>query len=156
MINQEHYYGDTIRRLFIFAAAFMLVSLPILQASVPFPLYISIIAILVIIACAGFIAPPQKFVIIMDMVVSVIAVIVFEYYAVRSYLSGNSSFFGANEILAITFFIAIYYATKTVRGAFLKAGDDADDFSLEMLKSRYAKGEIDTKEFEEKKKELQK
>lgn len=117
-----HYYGDIVRRLFIVAALVMLASLPFLQSFVPLPTFFAILAILIIVLAAGFLAPTQKWMMLTDMIISGAAVLVFEDYAVQAYLRNGTAFFVANQALAIIFFIAFYFAVKTVRGAFFKDG----------------------------------
>jgi len=153
----NHYYGDIVRKLFIGGGILMIVLLPFFYDLIPYATIVSVIAILVIGFFAGAVAPMQKWSIITNMAVSAIAFLIFEYQAVNAYVGQHIAFSLANQVLAATFFAAFYYGVKSTRGSFVKdkrAG--SEDFALEMLKSRYAKGEITTKEYEEKKRELEK
>ena len=117
MHTMTHYYGDVVRKLFIAAGVLMLLSLPFFQLLIPVPAFFSILAVLVLVLCAGLIAPSEKWTMILDMVMAGASLIVFEYYAVVSYRASSISFFIGNEVLAVIFLIAFYYAVKTVRGA---------------------------------------
>ncbi len=113
-----HYYGDTIRKLFIAAAVLMLISLPFFQNLIPFPVFASLLGVLVIVLGAGFIAPKNRWLVVINLIISATAMLTFEYYAISAYLESHIGFFVANQILAIIFLAASYYGAKTVRGIF--------------------------------------
>jgi hypothetical protein len=113
-----HYYGDIVRKLFIAGALVMLASLPLVQLFVPLPVFLAILVILVVVLAAGFLAPTQKWTMIVDMCIAGASMLAFEDYAVQSYFDGRALFFVVNQALAIIFFVAFYYAVKTVRGTF--------------------------------------
>ena len=75
----SHYYGDTIRICFIVGGIIMLLTLPFFKYLVDAPIFVSIIAMLVIGVTAGLTNPRQLWVIMFDAVVSAVAFIVFEY-----------------------------------------------------------------------------
>ena len=119
MLNTNHYYGDIVRKLFLAGAALMLVALPFFQSLIPFSLSVSIFAALVIVLCAGLIAPTQKWITALNMLVAAGAIGIFEYYAATAYIATHIAFFTVTQILAIIFLAAFYYSVKTVRGTFL-------------------------------------
>src|SRR3989344_614495 len=130
-----HYYGDIVRKLFLVGGATMLVILPFLRFFIPFPIFVSILAILVVGFFAGVIVPTQRWAIIMNACVGAFAFVAFEYYAVDAYGKGNEVFFLANQFLAIDFFVAFYFAIKTVRGSFVHHKKETpDDFAIDILK----------------------
>ncbi len=115
-----HYYGDIVRICFVTGALLMLVTLPFFVSRLQLPLFGSIVFIIVLILFAGATTPKQLWTVLLDWIISLTAVIIFEYYAVATYI-GNSLFdwfVWVNQLLAIIFFIALYFATKTLR-AFL-------------------------------------
>ncbi len=113
----RHYYGDIVRFLFLVAAIIMLVTLPFLNPKLPVPVISSISIILAIGIFAGFTNPLQKPTALLNTIVSTIALVIFEYFAVKTYMEssfGNLMFF-VNQILALIFLFALYYSTKTLR-----------------------------------------
>lgn len=112
-----HYYGDIVRALFIGAGLIMLVTLPFLGDLVPVPYFVSIILIVAIVVFAGLTNPKQKWINYVNSFISVIAFAVFEYYSIKAYsVAGGTLFLVVNQILAIIFFIALYYSIKSMRG----------------------------------------
>lgn len=66
---------------------------------------------------------------------------------------GNMMGFWGGGIMMVLFWVAvIYFIVWLVRNNKMNMSDNKK--ALEILKERYAKGEIDKKEFEEKKKDL--
>lgn len=120
-----HYYGDTIRGLFMFTGALMVVTLPFFSSLIHMPITISIIAMLALAVLGGFLNPIQKLIIIIDTLVAVLGFIAFEYYAVDTYLnvdptiSSHIYFFWLNQIFALLFFLAVYLCVKTFRAKIL-------------------------------------
>lgn len=118
----RHYYGDVVRFLFLLAAVIMLITLPFLNPSLPVPLVFSILVILLIGIVAGVTNPLQKGTAIITTGISSIALVVFEYYAVSTYLvsSFTNLLFIINQILALIFLFALYYSTKTLRAKLIE------------------------------------
>ena len=112
--NIVHYYGDTVRKLLIGAAIVMLVGLPIFNDRLPVSAPISIVAILILGLFAGLTNPRKIWVSVVNAIFSVIGIFIFEYYAVQTYDLADLLFW-ANQALAIIFFIALYYSTKSWR-----------------------------------------
>ena len=115
-----HYYGDTVRRLFLIAGIIIIVTLPFFSVLVPFPVVISSFGVLLIGFVAGMTSPRQNWVTILNVLVSIAGLILFEYYAVAAYYMPQTQqtamFFWTNELLAVIFFFALYYSGKTLRG----------------------------------------
>lgn len=120
-----HYHGYRIRVLFVITGIIMAATLPIFSSLINLPVTISLIAIVSLAILGGFLNPIQKWIIFIDTIVSVIAFITFEYYAVNTYLhfSPNVSlhiyFYWVNQIMALIFFLAVYLSIKTLRGKIL-------------------------------------
>ncbi|MBI2055123.1 MAG: hypothetical protein HYT39_03440 [Candidatus Sungbacteria bacterium] len=122
-----HYYGDAVRRLFLLGGIIMILTLPFFSNLIPVSGWVSLFAIIVVGVVSGLTNPMHIWVAVFNLVISVIAFAVFEYYAVLQYLAdGNAKetwFFLTNQALALIFFVAIYYATKTLRGDLLRKKD---------------------------------
>ncbi len=118
-----HYYGDTLRMLMITSGVIMLGSLPFFSDLIDEPIFISILAILTLSFLAGFVTPRQRFVILIDTLISAAAFLIFEYKSIHAYkqFGAINAFFAVNQILALTFFLATYFGTKTVRWFFTNA-----------------------------------
>ena len=120
-----HYYGDVVRKLFIAASIIMIVTLPFLTNRLPVPAFVSIIIIVLLSLAAGFLAPRNKLFISLNLLISIGAVLVFEYYAVDAYrtYSLTDMLFAVNQVLAMIFLFASYYASKTTRSLFNKTNN---------------------------------
>ncbi len=122
--TKSHYHGDVIRNIFIVSGFVMLFTLPVFKDLVSVPFYVSSLIIIFLGLFAGLTNPFKKWVIGLNVLVSAVGVIVFEYYAVNQYFLINEDervkwFFIVNMGLAIAFFIAFYYGTRTFKAMFL-------------------------------------
>lgn len=121
-----HYYGTTIRAIFIVVGLVMLLSLPFFVDLTPFPLPVSIIIVVTLAIFGGLLNPSQRWVIIANTIIPAIGFVVFEYQAAYTniHLSALDQrvvfFFWVNQVIALLFFIATYLAVKTARGRFVK------------------------------------
>lgn len=119
--NPTHYYGDVVRIMFLGAAFLMIVGLPYFaqQGLIPVPINMAIVVIVTLGFLAGLINPRQTYTIIVDFAVSLLGVLIFEYLAITNYVDQESAFFLSNQCLAVLFFVALYYSTKTLRGHYV-------------------------------------
>jgi putative membrane protein len=80
------------------------------------------------------------------------------YYGYNGYGPFGQNFTFLGPILMIIFWaiviILIVYLVRGGTGAIHKHGGQGGETALDILEKRYARGEIDKKEFEEKKKDL--
>ncbi len=118
----RHYYGDTVRLLFMVAAAVMALMLPFLNQCLSVPVPLSLLSIVIIGVMAGLINPRHSSLALVNWGISIIALIVFEYHAVIAYrdYGWDSLIFATNQFLAVLFLIALYFSSKTLRGFWLK------------------------------------
>ncbi len=118
-----HYYGDTIRGIFFIGGLIMILSYPFFSSFVKIPIIMSIVGCISLAVLGGLMNPKQKWIMLLNTIVSVGAFILFEYSAIYAYMNLSSTetthvaFFWVNQILALFFFFASYLATKTLRGA---------------------------------------
>ncbi|OGE17404.1 hypothetical protein A3F00_00955 [Candidatus Daviesbacteria bacterium RIFCSPHIGHO2_12_FULL_37_11] len=112
-----HYYGDIIRILFFIAGIIMLFSLPFFYNLLTVPVSFSTLVILGMVFLAGIISPRHFSVALAESIISIIFFLLFENTAMNYFmLGGYTAYAILNQILAIIFFIAVYYSIKTVRG----------------------------------------
>ena len=117
----RHYYGDVTRRLFIAGGIIVLVGMPFFADYLKQMVALSALGVIAIALIAGFANPRSRNVQILLLLVSSAAVLFFESYAAYLYstvpLEGRGLLFvAATQILAIIFFLALYFSAKTVRG----------------------------------------
>lgn len=142
-----HYYGNTVRKIYIAAALLMLGTYPFLAISIPTPYLFSIVAIVGLPILAGLLNPLKERVLIAAMVISAIAVIVFEYYAAYSFPK-EKLFAIINQTLAIFFLLALYLITKTFRAEFL--GHKIEEEKFHQIESKAEVVSLAIKEIEDK------
>ena len=124
MEQKYHYYGDSVRQLFLVAGAVMIISLPIFNDLIALPLFLSILSILVVCLVAGFTNPIKTWASVLDLLVAAAGFMVFEYQAVVGFgeavLVKEWWWFGTNQAIALCFFLALYLSSKTVRAKIIK------------------------------------
>jgi len=98
----------------------MILTYPFFSEKIFFSTTLSILVIVSIGAIAGFLSPRQKWASFLTFIISIGALSVFEYHAAMSISGENKNlfnlFFWTNQILAVIFFISLYYSAKTIRG----------------------------------------
>ena len=110
-----HYYGDSVRVIFLISGLVMLCSFPFFSSLIGVPAVISILSIIGLVFLGGLISPKSRFIFVLS------SIVLFEYYAYFAYstLPATSAlhiaFFWVNQILAILFFFATYLSVKTLR-----------------------------------------
>ena len=121
----HHYYGDTVRAMFFVGGLIMIISYPFFSALINVPITFTIIACIALAVFAGLMNPKQKWIMALNMIISIGAFVFFEYYAIYAYLNLSPAkelhvvFFWVNQTLSLLFFFSSYLATKTFRGAFI-------------------------------------
>jgi len=113
-----HYYGDIVRRLFIVGGMVMVVTYPFFKDRIIAPAIFSVLAIVIVGLAAGLTNPRQQWVMVLDVCISVLGLVFFEYYAITQTATFEELFFWMNQLLAAIFFAAFYYSVKTLRGSF--------------------------------------
>jgi len=121
----SHYYGDSVRTLFVLGGLIMVVAYPFFSSFISLPIPLSIIGAIALAVFAGLMNPKQKWIMVFNTIISIAAFMVFEYYAIYAYLhlspteGVHVAFFWVNQVLSLIFFFASYLSTKTLRGSFL-------------------------------------
>ncbi len=116
-----HYHGDKVRVIYLIMAILMLIGTPIFK----YKLLIAqsfggIIAIVGIAIFAGLTNPKSRWVIVIDLLISISAAFIFGYQVIMSYHNTFFDlFFLANALLAVLALFAVYFSSKTLRGNLL-------------------------------------
>ena len=116
--NFKHYYGNLVRLIFIVGAVWMLIGLPTMTRVLNIPIGISIVGVIILVIAAGFTNPAQESSLRMNSIIAVIYTIIFAYLAWYMYNHAvPGGFLFANQVAAIAFLAASYFAIKSWRGA---------------------------------------
>ena len=117
-LRAKHYYGDTVRSLFVLGAIIMAVMLPVFNDQIPLPTIVSIAVIVFIGLMAGLTDPTRHWVAWVNVLICIGVVIVLEYTAIQAFahIGQQFWFFWVNQILVVDFFVALYFGMKTLRG----------------------------------------
>lgn len=113
--NIPHYYGDSVRQIFVVVGAAMLLLAPFLINRAPALLPFEIGGAIALVCLAALTNPRKVWVLMADSLAAGIGVIVFESLAIAAYASGNWLAFIALEVVTIAFLYALYFSLKTVR-----------------------------------------
>lgn len=102
-------------------ALIMIIALPFVNDLLPVPFFVSLFGVLGFALVAGITNPRQRWVGMLDLLFSAGAFLTFEYFALDAYLRFHFErpLFLINQLLAIVFFVALYFASKTARGFFV-------------------------------------
>jgi hypothetical protein len=110
-----HYYGNTVRRLFILAVVILVLGLPVFNTILPVSPILLVTGIVILILFASFTNPKLRWVNVADVFLSASGVIIFEYLAIINYVFDDVWTFAIRQALAIIFCLALYYSGKTMR-----------------------------------------
>lgn len=116
--RHPHYYGDLIRKQLFFAAFVIMLAALLDKELRNFYLFVGLFGVVGITVLAGLTSPQKKGVVIIDVLVSTVMFLIFEYYAIVEYaryesFSDNVFFF--RQLIAVVYLVSLYYSTKTMR-----------------------------------------
>lgn len=118
--KMPHYYGDIVRIIFVIAGLIMLIFLPVFKELIVVPVGLAILVIISIDLFAGLTNPLQKWISLINLLISLSSFVTFELIAVEYFPTSEKLYAIINQILAFLFFISLYYSTKTFRGFIVK------------------------------------
>lgn len=117
----SHYYGDYLRRLFLVGAVASIVTLPFYPDLIPSLSVLSvIITALVTVIFAGVTSPVSRNVVLVEILISSLFFIVFQYHTVLDYGISYPILSFIRQILSLIFLVSLYYGVKTYRGMLMK------------------------------------
>lgn len=117
----SHYYGDYVRVLFVVAAVLILGS-QFIKAPFLTPVAALIFSVVLVLA-AGLTSPVLASIQWINVVISGLALFFFGSIALTRYQETHSIYSGSNLviiILTIIFMVALYLATRTLRGTLMR------------------------------------
>ncbi|MCW9054721.1 MAG: hypothetical protein OQJ98_01950 [Candidatus Pacebacteria bacterium] len=110
-----HYHGDVVRILFLVGGVIILATLPFYKNLLP--VGTSFLTVFVVLLALGgaIVNPFQRWTVFVDLVISAVAVVLFEYAAVIRYGYDEGLLSLIRQLLAIVFLFALYYSGRTLR-----------------------------------------
>jgi hypothetical protein len=117
-----HYHGDGVRALFV-ASAVLLIVAKSTGAELPLSTFGTVVAAVVLVVAAGITNPAQRGIHWFNAALAIIGTILFGRAAVNHYSVGASvgdTSFLFVEALALLSLVALYFTTRTIRGAHMK------------------------------------
>ena len=115
-MKPQHYYGSIVRKLFVLAAVLTFLIYPFFSPFLPQQPALMIFAVAVLAIMAGLTSQRDRLVIVIDIIISILAIIFFENHAIVYVKLLPRGIFVADQILTFIFFFALYYSVKTLRG----------------------------------------
>ncbi len=116
--QHPHYYGTLVRKQLFFAAFVILLAALIDSELRNFYLVVGLFGVVGLTILAGLTSPQKRGVMFTDMFVSAIMFLIFEYFAINSFVQtenfSNPVFF-FRQLIAVIYLIVLYYSTKTLR-----------------------------------------
>jgi hypothetical protein len=113
-----HYYGDTVRVLFLVGGIVQMVTTAFYRSIISVPIPISMLGVMVLILAAGFTTHKNRSVILFDLVVSLFSTFYFEYIVLYGSYTGKDTLFWIYQALALNFLFALYFSVKTFRNSY--------------------------------------
>lgn len=114
-----HYYGDTIRVLFLIGGIVLMVTTALFRKTINVPVSVMMLGVIVLVVSAGFTTHKQRLVIILDLMVSLFSTIFFENIVLYGPYSNSEMLYWIYQALALNFLVALYFSVKTFRSQFL-------------------------------------
>lgn len=117
-----HYHGDEVKGLLVFIA-FVIIVAQSTGADLPLSTWGAVGSAVVLVVVAGITNPKQVWIHWMSEAIAFVGTLVFGNAAVTHYRVGGSlldSSFAYTEALALLFLLTLYFATRTIRGIYLR------------------------------------
>jgi len=115
----RHYYGDTVRTMFLAAAIVYAVSLPLFGEILPIGIMSGIGVVLGLTLFAGITNPHSKVFMVLNIIISGLAVFLIQNAAIMYFRTDTTMLFLLREASVILFLIAFYEGVKSLRSMLL-------------------------------------
>lgn len=110
-----HYYGDSVRSMFLIIAAGMLFLAPFFGSRLPFDVPFEVLGAIAIVCLGAMTSPRRPYVMMANATAAGIGVVYSEIIAIYAYSGGDSLTFVIRELFAVGFLFALYFSVKTLR-----------------------------------------
>ena len=120
--NTPHYYGDTVRMLFVSVAVLLIVAATT-GARLPLSAADAIAAAVILAVAAGITNPEQRWIHWANETIAILGTLVFASSAIGNWRAGagiTDSSYLFTEIIALLSLVSLYFTTKTIRGILLR------------------------------------
>ena len=118
--HKPHYHGDSVRGLFVMAAGLIFLA-ELLGGNLPFTTGAAVLFVITLVVAAGVTNPKQVWIHWINLLISVMGLMLFGVTALSRFRDdapfSESFIIGC---LAVVFLIALYLATRTVRGFMIR------------------------------------
>ncbi len=138
----SHYYGDTVRRIFLGTAVILFASAPFFPDSAVVLIPLLLVGAVTLITLSALTNPKNKLIMVANAIASLVGVVLFELLAIAAYRAEVGLAMVAFQALTIAFIFALYLSLKTVRAMELHQIGKRD-LPGEFLEEKYeeARGE---------------
>lgn len=120
--SSRHYYGDTVRILFVLGAVTLFVAESV-GAELPLSVAGTVTAAVILVVAAGITNPQQIWIHYVNELIAIVGTLIFAARAIEYWQLGlgalNVSYL-FTEVMALLSIFALYFTTKTVRGVLLR------------------------------------
>ncbi|MBI3634075.1 MAG: hypothetical protein HY228_00465 [Candidatus Yonathbacteria bacterium] len=113
-----HYYGDLVRKQFLFAGFIIIIAALIDSELQNFYLFVGLFGVVGLTVLAGLTSRGNRAVMFTDVLVSACMFLIFEYFSISAfvrYQNFSDPVFFLRQMIAVIFLITLYYSTKTMR-----------------------------------------
>ena len=114
-----HYYGDYVRKLFVAAAALVLILAPFFGGFLPLTLPFEILGAVLLVTFGALTNPKKQWVVLGDVIIAGLFIVGYEGVALYAYLQNDVLMFFTREALVVIFVFAFYFSIKTLRAMML-------------------------------------
>lgn len=115
----EHYYGDSVRELILGGTVLMLLTSPLYADKIVTEFPFEVVGAIAAVCFAALTNPWKRWVLIGDAVLSGVAAVIFQAWAVLDFSTDNPVAFVLREAIAVIALFALYFSIKTVRAMVL-------------------------------------
>jgi len=148
----RHYHGDLVRWLFLTNSIVLLIAFPIFKTVTIIPVVFGTILAIGLMLLAALTTSKYKWVHIVNMLVALVCVAIFEILAFATNFSTDPFVFLIRQGIALSFLLSLYFSARTVLGIFSKKqqilnvtaepGDASETSNEELLEEIKERNEL--------------